>query len=103
MNKQNKSKELLQAIRYRCIECAASRMYTIDYCPIDTCPLYPFRFGNEPKPKEPKAKTFYCTDKKCDNSLLDKKATLYHCKKCKKNFMVTNDKKKFDKTAANSF
>ena len=38
----------VKAIRAYCLECSCGATSEVKYCPIDNCPLYPFRFGKNP-------------------------------------------------------
>lgn len=38
----------LEAIREKCMECSCGDATEIRLCPIEKCPLYPFRFGKNP-------------------------------------------------------
>jgi len=38
----------LKAIRRKCLECSNFSHHQVRNCPIETCPLYPFRFGKNP-------------------------------------------------------
>ena len=41
-------KSPLKAIRAHCIECMCGSPNEVRLCPIDDCPLFPFRFGKNP-------------------------------------------------------
>ena len=41
------AKSPVKAIRKHCLECAGSSK-EVTLCPIQECPLYPFRFGKNP-------------------------------------------------------
>lgn len=38
----------LKAIREKCLECSCGQTNEVRLCPIDRCPLYPYRFGKNP-------------------------------------------------------
>lgn len=38
----------LKAIRAKCMECSCDSISEIKNCPIEKCPLFPFRFGRNP-------------------------------------------------------
>lgn len=42
----------LRAIKLYCKSCAGNSSAELRMCPIPTCPLYPFRFGNNPYKKK---------------------------------------------------
>ena len=46
---ENKEKKVItspvKAIRAYCLECVCGNAYEVKMCPIEDCPLYPFRFG----------------------------------------------------------
>jgi len=37
-----------KAIRANCLACTGNSFKEVEECPIETCPLYPFRFGKDP-------------------------------------------------------
>lgn len=41
----------LKAIRVKCLECSEGSANEVKLCPIETCALYPFRFGKNPNIK----------------------------------------------------
>lgn len=41
---------ILKAIRKNCIECSAGSMAAIQHCPMEDCPLFPYRMGKDPCP-----------------------------------------------------
>ena len=38
----------VKAIREFCLECSCGQTSEVKNCPVDKCPLYPFRFGKNP-------------------------------------------------------
>jgi hypothetical protein len=46
-----KSKTPLKAIRAKCLDCCAGQPSEIRRCVIDDCPLFSYRFGNNPSRK----------------------------------------------------
>lgn len=47
--KENKPKtNPVKAIRAHCLECCCGSSEEVKKCPVDYCPLYPFRFGKNP-------------------------------------------------------
>ena len=38
----------LQAIRIKCLDCCCQVKSQVKHCPLDNCPLYPFRLGKNP-------------------------------------------------------
>jgi hypothetical protein len=42
----------IKAIRQKCLECSAGSPNEVAICPIQTCALYPFRFGKDPSRKK---------------------------------------------------
>ncbi len=43
---------ILKAIRTKCIDCAAGNRSEVARCHIETCSLWPFRFGADPNPQK---------------------------------------------------
>ena len=41
----------IKAIRANCIECSCGSKDEVKLCPIQTCPLYPYRLGKNPNRK----------------------------------------------------
>ena len=42
----------IKAIRLKCVECSGGSRHEVSLCSIESCALYPFRFGKNPfKPK----------------------------------------------------
>jgi len=41
----------LRAIKLYCLECSGGSIKERRLCPIKDCPLYPYRFGHNPKRK----------------------------------------------------
>jgi len=64
INQSKKIKELsaiLNAIKRKCLDCSAFSNYELRYCNFNKCPLYPYRFGKLPDPKNPLLETSYLT------------------------------------------
>jgi len=38
----------VKAIREYCVECSGGSTAEVKCCPVEKCPLYPFRFGKNP-------------------------------------------------------
>ena len=52
---ENSSKTItspVKAIRAKCKDCMCDQINEIKSCPIEDCPLYPFRFGKNPFAKK---------------------------------------------------
>ena len=47
----NITKSPLKAIRAKCLDCSGGHPKEVLHCPSAECPLYPFRFGNNPNRK----------------------------------------------------
>lgn len=43
-------KDVMRAIREKCIDCCAGQPYEVKLCTIADCSLYPYRFGRDPWP-----------------------------------------------------
>lgn len=43
-------KDVMRAIREKCIDCCAGQLGEVRLCPVTDCSLYPYRFGNDPWP-----------------------------------------------------
>ena len=41
-------KNPIKAIRANCLDCCNGSSNEVSMCPVDYCPLYPFRFGKNP-------------------------------------------------------
>ena len=41
---------ILQAIRYKCLDCSVYQPAEVRECPLSTCGLWPYRFGVDPDP-----------------------------------------------------
>lgn len=41
-------RELIQAIRAKCLDCSDNSPSEVDLCPVQNCPLYPYRLGKHP-------------------------------------------------------
>lgn len=55
--KIKKMNKVLKAVRQRCLDCSAFNPYEVKMCPIENCPLYPYRFGTlSHKEKNPRKK-----------------------------------------------
>jgi len=39
----------LRAIRSKCIDCSGGQPKEVRFCPVEDCPLYLYRFGNNPR------------------------------------------------------
>lgn len=37
------------AIRNKCLDCAAGSRHEVRHCPVDSCALWPYRFGSRPE------------------------------------------------------
>ena len=40
-----------KAIRAKCLDCCCGQAYEVKLCPVERCPLHPFRFGKNPNIK----------------------------------------------------
>ena len=40
----------MRAIRLKCLDCCCGASAEVRRCPLDNCPLYPYRLGHRPKP-----------------------------------------------------
>lgn len=49
-------KNLLMAIKAKCLDCSCGSIGEVKRCEIPTCPLYPFRSGKDQKPPVPQAR-----------------------------------------------
>ncbi len=38
----------LKAIRAKCVDCSCGNMAEVKRCPLESCPLHPYRFGKNP-------------------------------------------------------
>ena len=38
----------LKAIRAKCLDCSGESAFEVRRCPIQSCPLWPYRFGKRP-------------------------------------------------------
>lgn len=45
--KKPKNVSTVKAIRKKCLECRATA-HSVTFCPVDTCPLWAYRFGLTP-------------------------------------------------------
>jgi hypothetical protein len=43
-------KDILKALRAKCIECCCDNSHEVGICHIDDCPLWTFRSGKDPVP-----------------------------------------------------
>ena len=41
----------LQALRKKCLDCGCNQYKEVELCPVQDCPLWPYRFGRIPTPK----------------------------------------------------
>lgn len=41
----------IKAIRAKCLDCSNDSFKEVERCPIERCPLYPYRFGKNPNTK----------------------------------------------------
>lgn len=39
----------MKAIRAKCLDCSCGSAQEVRLCPVKDCPLYPYRFGKNPK------------------------------------------------------
>ena len=42
--------EILKTIRAKCLDCSRHQPQEVKFCPVQTCDLFPFRFGKDPSP-----------------------------------------------------
>lgn len=42
----------MKSIRLKCIECSGGNKKEVSFCPVEKCPLFPYRLGKRPKPAE---------------------------------------------------
>jgi len=40
----------MKAIRLKCLDCCCGSSREVKFCPLDNCPLFPYRFGHRPAP-----------------------------------------------------
>jgi len=38
----------LKAIRLKCLDCSNGSSHEVRFCPVMSCPLYPYRYGKRP-------------------------------------------------------
>ena len=38
----------IRTIRIKCLDCAGGQYKQVRYCPVFSCPLYPYRMGKRP-------------------------------------------------------
>lgn len=41
-------KSPIKAIKAKCLDCSADNITEVKECPVENCPLFPFRFGKNP-------------------------------------------------------
>ncbi len=41
---------ILKTIRAKCLDCSCHQPQEVRLCPVQTCDLWPFRFGKDPSP-----------------------------------------------------
>jgi len=39
------NKQLLKAVKSKCLDCSCNSPTEVKLCPVATCPLYPFKMG----------------------------------------------------------
>lgn len=39
----------VKAIRAKCLDCCCGALKEVRLCPVENCPLYPYRMGHRPK------------------------------------------------------
>ena len=39
-----------KTIRAKCLDCSCYQPQEVKFCPVQTCDLWPFRFGKDPSP-----------------------------------------------------
>ena len=39
----------MKAIRAKCLDCCCGQAKEVRLCPVQKCPLYPYRFGKRPR------------------------------------------------------
>ena len=66
-------KDLLKAIRAKCLDCCMGQSNEVKLCPVADCPLYPYRFGKDPWPTSAKAYQRYFESLSADDSFLPEK------------------------------
>ncbi len=44
----NTIKSPIKAIKAKCLDCSCDSATEVKECPVEDCPLYPFRFGKNP-------------------------------------------------------
>ena len=42
--------KILKAMRDKCLDCSCYQPQEVKLCPVQTCELWPFRFGKDPNP-----------------------------------------------------
>ena len=42
--------EILKVIRAKCMDCSGEIRAEVEFCPVQACELWPFRFGKDPNP-----------------------------------------------------
>lgn len=42
----------VKAIRAKCLDCSCGQNEEVKHCPVESCPLFPFRFGKNPYRKK---------------------------------------------------
>ena len=44
-----KAPSMAKAIRKKCLDCSCGQAMEVRKCGLENCPLYPYRFGSNPK------------------------------------------------------
>ena len=42
----------MKAIRAKCLDCSCNQMKEVRWCPVQSCPLWPYRMGKRPPVEE---------------------------------------------------
>ena len=49
LRKCNRIPAMSKALRKKCIECVCGSAHEVRMCPLSACPVWPFRFGRNPR------------------------------------------------------
>jgi hypothetical protein len=45
---EEKIPSVLRSVRLKCLDCSCGSVSEVTACPVEACPLHPFRFGKNP-------------------------------------------------------
>lgn len=73
----------LRAVRFKCLDCCCESAHEVNLCPVESCPLWPFRSGSYPENHQGARSVLKPIKHKCQDCIPEKLNGVRDCsRKC---------------------